>query len=253
MAHYAQGFLGAGVEWNFLTTRSEVDLQPILKSYQQPLDQEIDEQGRFTGRYSHLLRVFLIDRQKLIRNIYTVSVLHPDLLVADVTTLLLEQERKYGCVPSELLSREAQNRSNPSCTEIKVSLADRLRPGDDKTGYEQGDYRTHSVALTQRQGAEADLYRLVQQPIPGLPKLRIPNDNPLNREKIALGRKLFYDRRLSLNNTFSCAMCHIPEQGFTSQEQATAIGIEGQPFQGGLYKSMGCKRNFTQCGKFSLL
>jgi len=46
--------------------------------------------------------------------------------------------------------------------------------------------------------------------------------------KIALGRKLFYDRRLSLNNTFSCAMCHIPEQGFTSNEMATAVGFEGR-------------------------
>ncbi|MFT5352111.1 MAG: cytochrome c peroxidase, partial [Gammaproteobacteria bacterium] len=38
----------------------------------------------------------------------------------------------------------------------------------------------------------------------------------------------FYDRRLSHNNTFSCAMCHIPEQGFGSNELATAVGIEGR-------------------------
>ncbi len=56
----------------------------------------------------------------------------------------------------------------------------------------------------------------------------VPANNPLTKEKISLGRKLFYDRRLSLNNTFSCAMCHIPEQGFTSNEMATAVGIEGR-------------------------
>jgi cytochrome c peroxidase len=39
---------------------------------------------------------------------------------------------------------------------------------------------------------------------------------------------LFYDRRLSLNNTFSCAMCHIPEQGFSNNEMATAVGVEGR-------------------------
>ena len=36
------------------------------------------------------------------------------------------------------------------------------------------------------------------------------------------------DRRLSHNNTLSCAMCHVPEQGFTSNELGTAIGLEGQ-------------------------
>ena len=36
------------------------------------------------------------------------------------------------------------------------------------------------------------------------------------------------DRRLSRNGTMSCGMCHIPEQGFTANEMATAIGIEGR-------------------------
>jgi cytochrome c peroxidase len=39
---------------------------------------------------------------------------------------------------------------------------------------------------------------------------------------------LFMDRRLSHNNTLSCGMCHVPEQGFTSNELGTAIGLEGQ-------------------------
>jgi cytochrome c peroxidase len=46
--------------------------------------------------------------------------------------------------------------------------------------------------------------------------------------KIRLGRKLFFDRRLSRNNTMSCAMCHVPEQGFTVNELAQAVGIEGR-------------------------
>ena len=48
------------------------------------------------------------------------------------------------------------------------------------------------------------------------------------KKKIALGRKLFFDRRLSLNDTFSCAMCHVPEQGFASNELSMAVGIEGR-------------------------
>jgi cytochrome c peroxidase len=45
---------------------------------------------------------------------------------------------------------------------------------------------------------------------------------------VDLGRKLFMDRRLSRNNTMSCAMCHVPEQGFTATELGTALGLEGR-------------------------
>lgn len=62
----------------------------------------------------------------------------------------------------------------------------------------------------------------------GLPAMTHPKDNSPSAKKIALGRKLFMDRRLSHNNTISCGMCHVPEQGFTSNEIATAVGIEGR-------------------------
>jgi len=211
MSRYGQSFQGPGVDWRFLTTRSEAEITPILADYRQSVDKEVDDQGRFTGRFSHILRVFLIDREKRIRNIYTTSFLHPDTLIADIKTLLMESQANAGLPSSE-----------------RGGLKPILHAGDDKTGYESPEYRTRSVALTDRKGKPADLLKLVHIPPLGLPKVPIPADNPLTREKIDLGRKLFYDRRLSLNNTFSCAMCHIPEQGFTSQEQATAIGIEGR-------------------------
>ena len=62
----------------------------------------------------------------------------------------------------------------------------------------------------------------------GLPALATPADNPVTPAKVALGRKLFFDRRLSPNRTMSCAMCHVPEQGFTAHELATPVGIEGR-------------------------
>lgn len=62
----------------------------------------------------------------------------------------------------------------------------------------------------------------------GLPAMQHPKNNPPTEQKVALGRKLFMDRRLSHNNTISCGMCHVPEQGFTSNELATAVGIEGR-------------------------
>lgn len=104
----------------------------------------------------------------------------------------------------------------------------RIGPGDDKTGYETTGYTTNSVAITARQGIKADLIRVVENPPLGLPKIPVPVDNPLTAEKINLGRKLFFDRRLSLNDTFSCAMCHVPEQGFTSHEVEKAVGLEGR-------------------------
>jgi cytochrome c peroxidase len=54
-----------------------------------------------------------------------------------------------------------------------------------------------------------------------------PDDNPITDEKVALGRKLFFDKRLSLNNTVSCAKCHVPEYAFTDR-LSTSTGIEGR-------------------------
>jgi len=68
----------------------------------------------------------------------------------------------------------------------------------------------------------------LQRPPLGLPPVPVSADNPPSAEKIALGRKLFFDRRLSFNGTMSCGMCHIPEQGFTNNELATPIGFAGR-------------------------
>jgi len=43
----------------------------------------------------------------------------------------------------------------------------------------------------------------------------VPKSNPQTPEKIELGKKLFFDRRLSGDGTMSCASCHIPEQAYT--------------------------------------
>ena len=90
------------------------------------------------------------------------------------------------------------------------------------------EYDNDGTSSASRRNAPAEDAGAGEQQLLGLPGLEVPENNPLTREKIRLGRQLFFDRRLSHNNTLSCAMCHIPEQGFTSQELAVAIGIEGR-------------------------
>ena len=215
MKKYGQGLQNEGVDWEFLTTASEQELQPILDHYQQNIKKDYDEQGKFLGTFSHILRVYLIDRNKQLRNIYSVSFLHPDTLINDIKTLLL--------TPSPSLQKLDQVQ-----TSLPDSLSSLYAAGDNKSGYDQADYQTRSIALTDRTGQPVDLIQFVEKPPLGLPAVPIPESNPVTAEKINLGKKLFYDRRLSLNNTFSCAMCHIPEQGFTSNEMKTAVGFEGR-------------------------
>jgi cytochrome c peroxidase len=96
--------------------------------------------------------------------------------------------------------------------------------GDDRDGYERADYRSRSARITTG-GARRDLAAALAEPQPGLPPLRA--DAP-SAAMVDLGRRLFFDRRLSINGTLSCAMCHVPEQGFTQYELVTPIGFQGQ-------------------------
>ena len=128
-------------------------------------------------------------------------------------------------------------------------------PGDIKEGYENKDYQTRSRSLLDRRGVKKDLIRFVQNPPLGLPPIPIPANNPLTRAKIDLGRKLFFDRRLSINDTFACATCHIPEQGFTNNEMRTAVGVEGRSVlrnSPSLYNSAYLSRLFLDGREISL-
>lgn len=55
----------------------------------------------------------------------------------------------------------------------------------------------------------------------------IPDDNPITRAKIELGRQLYFDPRLSVDSTISCASCHAPDEGYTAHT-TFGIGVEGQ-------------------------
>ena len=49
----------------------------------------------------------------------------------------------------------------------------------------------------------------------GYEAMSIPSDNPMSAEKVALGRQLFFDERLSGDGTKSCYSCHVCEHGLT--------------------------------------
>jgi len=59
----------------------------------------------------------------------------------------------------------------------------------------------------------------------GLPPVPIPEDNPQTPEKIALGEKLFNDKRFSSTGEVSCATCHDPEKGLTDSPLKVSEGI----------------------------
>lgn len=181
---YGRNFQYAGNEgsWKFLTTSSEASLAPLLEKYQQERQRQLSVNADQGVEYGHLLRVFLIDANRQVRNIYGVSFLHPDLLIADVRTLLLEGSG----APTNSAANSQTSRS-----------------------------------------AEQRLNRIIA-PSLGLPALAPSPFGMHTAAEVTLGRRLFFDRRLSLNGTFSCAMCHLPAQGFSSHELATSVGLEGR-------------------------
>ena len=65
---------------------------------------------------------------------------------------------------------------------------------------------------------------IVLTPPLGLPLIPIPSDNPPTAETVALGRRLYYDPILSLDNSVSCATCHNPDLAF-ADPKPVSIGV----------------------------
>ena len=88
MRRYGRGFVSGrgGVPWHFLTTRSRKDVEPLVRG----LGQDVWMPREGGGPLSHVLKVFLIDRRGFVREIYSTSFLHTQVLLNDIRTLLLE-------------------------------------------------------------------------------------------------------------------------------------------------------------------
>lgn len=77
-------------EWQILTSRSVPELLPVLEDFGQDVSVETDEQGRATRTLHHMLKVFLIDRHGIVREIYSLAYLQPDVMFNDILTLAKE-------------------------------------------------------------------------------------------------------------------------------------------------------------------
>ena len=88
LAKYAQIYDADPGLWHFLTAPSGRVLDTVLSNYGQDRTRERDERGRPTGRIRHVLKVFLVDRDGYVRNVYSAGFLVPALVVNDIRTVL---------------------------------------------------------------------------------------------------------------------------------------------------------------------
>ena len=192
---YASHFRKPGLDWRFLALAPE-EVIAATTAY----GQDLADDG--ANGLAHQLRVFLLDADGRLRNEYTAGFLDAATLAADIETVLIDPPQAAPTRPSTS-----------------------LEAGDQRKGYDDAGWTTQSRALDARDAQPLDLAARLRRPAAGLPPL--PFEIP-SAARIALGRRLFFDRRLSHNSTLSCASCHVPDQGFTSHELRTPLGVEGR-------------------------
>ncbi len=93
MQSYGEDFQSEQLEWyfgSFDQQRPPFSMDATLSDYLQSVLREETETG--SRVVAHLLKAYLIDKEGMIRNIYGIDLLHPDVLIADVETLSLERK-----------------------------------------------------------------------------------------------------------------------------------------------------------------
>lgn len=136
-----------------------------------------------------------------------------DVVVADLGSLLATANIDVNTADTAEGCMSAQN--DPECGPVLARLG--LPVGDTPAGAQQ---------LFRRAGPESAAAFDWHVP-KGFPTPRVPADNPMTSVKVELGRHLFYDTRLSVNGTQSCATCHRQAQAFTDG-RAVGLGATGE-------------------------
>jgi cytochrome c peroxidase len=132
--------------------------------------------------------------------------------------------------PAEAKPAEATPAAEKPAEEKPAGAAVKLGSGDLTAGI-PGDGAL-SVEAIQKWLDEPKNHEVLAVQLPeglaaGVALLNIPQDNPMTRAKIELGRQLYFDTRLSSDNTVSCASCHHPDNGYARDTQF-GVGVKGQ-------------------------
>jgi cytochrome c peroxidase len=80
--------------WHFLTAATPQQLQPVLADFNQPVAKLRKEDGNWSGLFRHVLKVYLLDQDRNVRNIYSTGFLSAQLVVNDIETVLLENKNR---------------------------------------------------------------------------------------------------------------------------------------------------------------
>jgi cytochrome c peroxidase len=86
--------LNPQTEWYFLTSTVPGGLQPILADFNQPVAKLWHEDGTWSGQFRHILKVFLLDPDHQVRNIYSTGFFNAQLVLNDIETVLLEVDKQ---------------------------------------------------------------------------------------------------------------------------------------------------------------
>ena len=82
----------SALEWDVLTARSVRDLLPVLDDFGQDVSVEQAADGSARRTVHHMLKMFLIDKAGMVREIYTLAFLQPEVILNDIETLYLEEK-----------------------------------------------------------------------------------------------------------------------------------------------------------------
>jgi protein SCO1 len=107
-------------EWTFLTARSISRLLPVLDDFGQDVSVETDQHGQATRVLHHMLKVFLIDPRGMVREIYSLAYLQPDVMLNDIRTLVQAVSESmarrgvadHSCCAREFASDDTRYRSS---------------------------------------------------------------------------------------------------------------------------------------------
>jgi cytochrome c peroxidase len=79
--------------WHFLTASTPADLQAVLADFHQPVAKLWNEDGSWSGLFRHVLKVYLLDANHQVRNIYSTGFFNTQLVMNDIETVLMDAEK----------------------------------------------------------------------------------------------------------------------------------------------------------------